>query len=110
MTVLLTGKNQVREDFEGVAKGGSQSWSTPEALGGARWSVAGPNKLVRVIRRSQSVRTDTIVVNGKSCQASARFERLPGFSEYEAYSVVLRTMAFYSEIRPIDSSCDIQSQ
>ena len=109
MTLLLTGKNQVREDYQGVAKDGQQSWSTPTSLGGGRWSVAGPNKLVRVIRRSQSVRTDPSLVNGKSCQASTQFERLPGFSEYEAYSVVLRSMAFYSQIRPIDSSCDIQS-
>jgi hypothetical protein len=110
MTLLLTGKNQVREDYQGTAQGESQSWLTSATLGGGKWSVAGPNKLVRVLRRTQSVRTDTVVVNGKSCQANARFERLPGFSEYEAYSVVLRSMAYYSQIRLMDASCDIQSQ
>ena len=109
MTVILSGKNTVQEAYTSSNNQASQSWNTNGALGGGRWRVAGPNRLVRTLRWSQSVRTDVIEVNGSTCKASAKFELLPGFSEYEIYSITLHGPAFYRQARMEGSTCEITS-
>jgi hypothetical protein len=109
MTLILSGKNSVQEVYTSSNKLASESWNTSAALGAGRWSVAGPNRLVRVQRRSQSVRTDVIEVNGSTCKASAKYELLPGFSEYEIYSIVLHGPAYYKQARMVSSTCEIAS-
>ena len=74
MTVILSGKNNVQEAYTSSSQQASQSWNTGDTLGAGRWRVAGPNKLVRTLRRSQSVCTDVIEVHGSTCTASAKFE------------------------------------
>ena len=109
MTVILSGKNSVQEVYTSSNRQASQSWNTENALGSGRWRVAGPNKLVKTVRRSQSVRTDVIEVSGSTCTATAKFELLPGFSEYEIYSIVLRAPAYYRQARMESSTCEIKS-
>jgi hypothetical protein len=108
MTLILSGKNSVQEAYTSSNKLASESWNTGATLGG-RWRVAGPNRLVRVQRRSQSVRTHVIEVNGSTCKASAKFELLHGFSEYDIYSIVLHGPAYYKQARMESSTCEIAS-
>ena len=109
MTVILSGKNTVTEAFTSSIKQASQSWNTNHALGAGPWRVAGPNRLVKTLRSSQSVRSDVIEVHGSTCKASAKYELLPGFSEYETYSIVLKTQAYYRQARMESSTCEIAS-
>jgi hypothetical protein len=109
MTVVLSGKNSVQETYTSSSPQASQSWNNSATLGDSRWRVAGPNKLVRTLRSPQSVRTDVIEVHGTSCTASARFELLPGFSEYTIYSILLHAPAFYRQARMESSACDVRS-
>ena len=109
MTVILSGKNSVQEIYNSSNATGSQSWNWQHVLGSGQWRVAGPNRLVKTVRRSQSVRTDVIEVHGSTCTATARFELLPGFSEYDIYSIGLHAPAFYRQARMESSRCEIQS-
>ncbi len=109
MTVVLSGKNSVQEVYTSSNRQASQTWNTENALGSGRWRVAGPNKLAKTSRRSQSVRTDTIEVHGSTCTATARFELLPGFSEYEIYSIGLHAPAYYRQARMETGTCEIKS-
>ena len=109
MTVILSGKNSVQEIYNARNPLGSQSWNWGHVLGSGQWRVAGPNKLVKTVRRSQSVRTDVIEVHGSTCTATARFELLPGFSEYEIYSIGLHAPAFFRQARMESSTCEIKN-
>lgn len=109
MTVLLSGKNSVQETYTSSNSQATQSWNSNNTLGSGRWRVAGANKLVRTIRTLQSIRTDVILVSGSSCTASAKFELLPGFSEYEIYSIGLHALAYYKQARMQGSTCAITS-
>jgi len=109
MTVILSGKNSVQEIYNARNPLGSQSWNWEHVLGSGQWRVAGPNKLVKTVRRSQSVRTDVIEVHGSTCTATARFELLPGFSEYEIYSIGLHAPAFFRQARMESSTCEIKN-
>ena len=109
MTVILSGKKSVQEIYNSSNRQASQSWNTENVLGSGRWRVAGPNKLVKTVRRSQSVRTDVIEVRGSTCTATARFELLPGFSEYDIYSIGLHEPAFYRQAHMESSTCEIKS-
>ena len=114
MTLILSGKNTVTEVYTSrvytsSTNQASQSWNTDHTLGAGPWRVAGPNRLVKTLRRSQSVQTYVIEVNGSTCKASARFELLPGFSGYELYSVILQSPAYFRQARMESSTCEIMS-
>ena len=110
MTLILSGKNSVREVFSASYGRFSDSWSSSGTLGEARWRVVGPNLLQRTKDLPQCTRIDTIDIQGDGCQARWEYRLKPGFTEYEIKSVVSKQWAFYSEARMVSSTCDISAR
>jgi hypothetical protein len=109
LSLVLSGANDVREDFTSSNASATQSWNKDSKLGGSVWRVDGPHKIVGTQRMSQSIRTVTIEVNGTNCNARWEQSLLPGFSEYYIYSIVLRQYAYYKQARMVSSTCEISS-
>jgi hypothetical protein len=106
--LVLSGGNSIEQTFNGVNGLASKTFVTGQTLGGGRWRVAGPHRLVGVENLPQSVRTMTIDVSGKTCKASWKAELLPGFAEYNIYSITLGAFAFYKQARMVSSTCEIE--
>ena len=83
MTIVLSGRNDVREEFHVSSGRLSESWNAGGTLGDAHWRVIGPNRLQRTKDLPQSTRIDTIDIQGDKCQASWEYRLNPGFIEYE---------------------------
>ncbi|HXW21052.1 MAG TPA: hypothetical protein VEK35_11160 [Roseiarcus sp.] len=109
LSLVLSGANDVREDFTSSNALATQSWNKDTKLGGSIWRVDGPHKIVGTQRMPQSIRTVTIEVNGTNCNALWEQNLLPGFSEYYFFSIVLRQYAYYKQARMISSTCEISS-
>lgn len=81
-------------------------------LGGSEknvsYRVVDASTIQRIYNAPTHVSTITIKVDGKSCTASVNYELKPGQKEYQTYSVTLGTLAFYSELRPVNTTCTIQ--
>jgi hypothetical protein len=110
MTVVLSGKNNVREDFSASAAGHSNTWNSNATLGGARWRVLDSHHLLRTMSLRQSTRIDTIEIDGEQCRASWKAELKPGFSEYQGWMLTRKQMGFYREERMVSSTCDIHAR
>jgi hypothetical protein len=110
MTLVLSGKNDVREDFKSSSGRYSQSWHYDVTLGGPRWRMLGPHALRRTIDYPQSTRIDTIEIDRDQCRARWEQRLKPGFAEYTSYSIQLHQIAFYSQMRLVSSTCEIHSR
>ena len=106
--LVLSGGNSIEQTFNGSNALASKTFVTGQTLGGGRWRVAGPHRLVGVENLPQSVRTMIVDVNGKTCKASWKAELLPGFHEYNIYSITLGAFAFYKQARMVSSTCEIE--
>jgi len=109
LNLVLSGANDIREEFTSSNALATQSWNKDTKLGGSVWRVDGPHKIVGTQRWPQSVRTFTIEVNGTNCNARWEQTLLPGFSEYYIYSIVIRQYAYYKQARMVSSTCEISS-
>ena len=107
ITLMLTGGNDIHELKTSSNALATQSWNRDEKLGGGVWRVEGPHKIVGTEKWPQSVRTFTIEVDGNSCKASWKQTLLPGFNEYNIYSITLREYAYYKQARMVSSTCEI---
>lgn len=110
MTVVLSGKNNVREDFSASAGRLSNTWNSNATLGSARWRVLDPHHLQRTISWPQSTRIDTIEIEGDQCRASWTAQLKPGFSEYQGWTITRKQMGFYRQERMVSSACDIHAR
>jgi hypothetical protein len=109
LTLVLSGANDVRELKTSTNPLATQSWDKETKLGGSVWRVEGPHRIVGTESWPQNVRTFTIEVQGNSCRASWRQTLLPGFREYNIYSIVLRQYAYYRQARMVSSTCEISN-
>jgi hypothetical protein len=110
MKIVLSGKNDVREEFNASSGRFSGSWSSSGALGDAKWRVIGLNRLQRTQDLPQSTRVDTIEIRGDKCQARWEYRLKPGFTEYEVWMLSAKQWGFYSEGRMVSSTCDISAR
>jgi hypothetical protein len=110
ITLVLTGRNKITETRFSHNALASKSFESESTLGGKTWRVDGPHRIVGTQPLPQSIRTFTIEVNGATCKASWVNKLLPGFQEYNIYSIVLGQNAFYKQARMVSSTCDIESQ
>ena len=110
ITVVLSGKNAVREEFSASAGGVSDTWKYNVTLGDARWQVVGPNRLQRTISWPQSTRVDTIETQGAQCRASWAAQLKPGFAEYQAWGIKSKQLAYFHEERMVSSTCEIHTR
>jgi hypothetical protein len=106
--LVLSGGNSLQQTFNGSNALGSKTSVTEQTLGGNRWRVAGPHRLIGTENLPQSVRTMTIDVEGKTCKASWTQRLVPGFTEYNIYSIPLGQFAFYKQARMVSSTCEIE--
>jgi hypothetical protein len=109
LTLVLSGANDVRELKTSENPLASQSWDKETKLGGGVWRVEGPHRIVGTETWPQNIRTFIIEVQGNSCRASWKQTLLPGFNEYNIYSIVLRQNAYYKQARMVSSTCEISS-
>jgi len=109
LNLVLSGANDVREAITSTNALASQTWNAESKLGGSVWKVDGPHRITGTQRYPQSVRTFTIEVTGAGCTASWKQTLLPGFTEYNIYSIVLRQYAYYRQARMVSSTCEIGS-
>jgi hypothetical protein len=109
LNLVLSGANDVKEARTSTNPLASQTWNVESKLGGSVWRVDGPHRIIGTQRMPQSVRTFTIEVNGNGCTASWKQILLPGFTEYNIYSIVLRQYAYYRQARMLGSTCEISS-
>jgi hypothetical protein len=110
MTVVLSGKNGVKEEFSATAGAISKTWSYNAALGGTHWQVLGPNRLQRTISWPQNTRIDTIEVQGDHCRASWVAQLKPGFSEYQGLGIKSKQLAYFRDERMLSSTCEIHAR
>lgn len=108
-TVTLSNGNNVQETWSSSNPAANKTWNWSRALGEGAWHVSGPHRLVKIERQLQSVRTTTIDVNGQRCTASWKIALLPGYKEYNFYSIVLGQDAYYRQAHMVSSSCQIES-
>jgi hypothetical protein len=106
--LVLSGGNTIQQTFNGSNALASKTFVSGQTLGSGRWRVAGPHRLVGTENLPQSVRTMIIDVNGKTCKASWKAELLPGFQEYNIYSITLGAYAFYKQARMVSATCEIE--
>ncbi|HLW91106.1 MAG TPA: hypothetical protein VKS78_07385 [Roseiarcus sp.] len=109
LTLTLSGANNIQEATKSANALASKVWNATSTLGSYRRRVGGPHRIVGTARHPQSVRTTTIEVNGTTCKASWNEALLPGFQEYNIYSIVLGQYAFYRQARMESSTCEIES-
>jgi hypothetical protein len=109
LNLVLSGANDVRVATTATNAHASQTWNVESKLGGSVWKVDGPHRIIGTQRLPQSVRTFTIEVVGTGCTASWKQTLLPGFAEYNIYSIVLRQYAYYRQARMVSSTCEISS-
>jgi hypothetical protein len=110
MTLVLSGKNDVREGFIASSSGFSMSWNSSGMLGDAHWHVIGTNRLQRTKDLPQSTRVDMIDIQGDKCRARWEYRLKPGFTEYEIKSLPSKDWAFYSQARMVSSTCEISAR
>ena len=110
MTIVLSGKNDVREESRASSARFSNSSNSEGTLGDARWRVIGPNLLQRTKDLPQSVRVDTIEIQGDHCRAAWKFQLKPGFDEYEMSMLSTKQWGFFSEARMVSSTCEISAR
>ena len=110
MTIVLSGRNDVREEFNASSGRFSNSWTSEGTLGDAHWRVIGPNRLQRIKDLPQSTRIDTIEIQRDRCRAIWEYRLKPGFTEYEIRMLSTKQWGFYSEARMVSSTCDISAR
>jgi hypothetical protein len=109
LNLVLSGANDIRETRTAANALASHTWNAESKLGGSVWRVDGPHRIIGTQRLSQSVRTFAIDVTGTGCTASWKQTLLPGFTEYNVYSIVLRQYAYFRQARMVSSTCEISS-
>ena len=73
------------------------------------WRVASANKLIRIQRNPQSIRTIAItILPGNSCQSEAVEQLKPGFSEYMFVGGANHELRYYSRYQITNASCSIR--
>jgi hypothetical protein len=105
--LVLSAGNNIQQTLNSSNALANKTFITGQTLGG-RWRVAGPHKLIGTENLPQSTRTMDIDVNGKTCTASWTAKLKPGFQEYNIYSIVLGTYAFYKQSRMVSATCEIE--
>jgi hypothetical protein len=110
MTIVLSGRNDVREEFNASSGRFSDSWNSEGTLGDAHWRVIGPNRLQRTKDLPQSMRIDTIEIQRDHCRAIWEYRLKPGFTEYEIRMLSTKQWGFYNEAQMVSSTCDISAR
>jgi hypothetical protein len=105
--LVLSGGNGVQQTLHSSNALADKTFISGQTLGG-RWRVAGPHRLIGTENLPQSTRTMIIDVNGKTCTASWTAQLKPGFQEYNIYSIVLGTFAYYKQARMVSATCEIE--
>jgi hypothetical protein len=106
--LVLSGGKDLQQTINASNALTSKTFVSGQTLGGGRWRVAGPHRLIGTENLPQSVRTMIIDVNGNSCTASWKAQLLPGFQEYYIYSITLGSYAYYKQARMVSATCQIE--
>jgi hypothetical protein len=107
LDLVLSGGNNIQQTLNSSNALANKTFITGQTLGG-RWRAAGPHRLIGTENLPQSTRTMIIDVNGKTCTASWTAQLKPGFQEYNIYSIVLGSYAFYKQARMVSATCEIE--
>jgi hypothetical protein len=107
LDLVLSGGKNIQQTLNSSNALADKTFITGQTLGG-RWRVSGPHRLIGTENLPQSTRTMIIDVNGKACTASWSAQLKPGFQEYNIYSIVLGSYAFYKQARMVSATCEIE--
>ena len=114
LEVTLSGVNEVKETNTRQAGNLSDNQKGMKILGqkspggGSSWSVAGPNKLERVIDQPQSTVAMTIEVSDKTCKLDVQFKLKPGFKEYAFKQIRNGKIGYFTEPKVTSTTCSIK--
>jgi hypothetical protein len=114
LEVTLSGLNEVKEKNTRQAGNLSDNQKGLKILGqkssdiGSSWTVAGPNRLERVVNSPQSTTTMTIEVSDKSCKLDVQFKLKPGFNEYMFKQIRNGQMGYFTEPKVTSTTCSIK--
>ena len=114
LEVTLSGVNQVKETNTRQTGPLSDNQKGMKILGqkspdgGSLWTVAGENRLERVVNGPQSTTTMTIEVSGTSCKFDVKFKLKPGFNEYMFKQVRNGEMGYFTEPKVSSTTCTIR--
>lgn len=114
LEVTLSGVNEVKETNTREAGNLSDNQKGLKILGqkspdgGSSWTVAGPNRLERVVDQPQSTVTMTIEVTDKSCKFDVQFKLKPGFKEYMFRQIRNGKMGYFTEPKVGSTTCSIK--
>lgn len=114
LEVTLSGVNEVKEKNTREAGNVSDNQKDMKILGqkspdgGSSWSVAGPNKLERVVDQPQSTVAMTIEVSDKTCKLDVQFKLKPGFKEYAFKQIRNGKMGYFTEPKVTSTTCSIK--
>ena len=107
-TLLMSGKNQIHEDYY-VTSGKSTKHDERSGSLGAEnlWHVVGPHTLQRIFKWPQNVDVATIYVNGSSCSVAWKEALLLGAKEYAFPDLYGQEIKYYEEPKLMDSQCTV---
>ncbi|HEY1452588.1 MAG TPA: hypothetical protein VGF57_03915 [Roseiarcus sp.] len=110
--ITLSGKNHIREEWDGRNNNNLKTSSQHESdLGAARgsaiWRVAGPNRLEKTVVFSQHIQKMTITTAGNQCTLDVRFALKPGFANMYVPRADTHEMAHFTLPRTMQTSCEI---
>jgi hypothetical protein len=114
LEVTLSGLNEVKEKNTRQTGNMSDNQKGMKILGqkasdgGSSWTVAGPNRLERVVNHPQSTTTMTIEVSDTSCKFNVQFKLKPGFNEYMFKQVRNGKMGYFTEPKVSSTACSIK--
>jgi hypothetical protein len=114
LEVTLSGLNEVKEKNTREAGNLSDNQKGLKILGqkspdgGSSWTVAGPNRLERVVNHPQSTTTMTIEVSETSCKFNVQFKLKPGFNEYMFKQIRNGQMGYFTEPKVSSTTCSIK--
>lgn len=118
LTIVLSGKNDLREEHTDSGSRFSVPPSFNSKLGGdalapnsgyaVRWHVLSATSLQRTVDFPQSTRIDLIEIDGAQCRAKWEQRLKPGFTEYYLYSSFWGGYSFYISAHMVSSTCEIE--
>jgi hypothetical protein len=115
LSMVLSGPKDIEEHWAEQSPRRRYQSTSRRVLGGGdsetggRWHVLGPKRLVRQIDYPQNWTIITIAVGGeKSCSATIGHVLKPGYREFTFPRVGDRRIAYFTQPRVVESSCQIE--
>jgi hypothetical protein len=114
LEVTLSGLSEVKESNTRDAGSVADNQKALKILGqkspggGSSWTVAGPNRLERLVESPQSIATMTIEVSGTECKFNVEFKLKPGFTEYKFKQIRNGEMGYFTEPKIESTKCTIK--